>query len=134
VTTKKPTLGRGLADLLGQKQRPVPTAVPVDAGAAPAAAPATAAEPAHRSPPGDELASLPVGLLQRGKYQPRVDMRQEALEELAISIRSQGVIQPIVVRALARAGRRASRSATRSSPASAAGAPRRLPACRGSRP
>ena len=39
----------------------------------------------------------------RGKYQPRVDMRQEALEELAISIRQQGVIQPIVVRPLARA-------------------------------
>ncbi len=36
----------------------------------------------------------------RGKYQPRADMRQEALEELAISIRNQGVIQPIVVRPL----------------------------------
>ena len=42
--------------------------------------------------------------MQRGKYQPRVDMRQEALEELAISIRQQGVIQPIVVRPLATAG------------------------------
>ena len=46
----------------------------------------------------DELAHLPVEQLTRGKYQPRVDMRQEALEELAISIRNQGVIQPIVVR------------------------------------
>jgi len=36
--------------------------------------------------------------LQRGKYQPRVDMRQETLQELADSIRVQGVIQPIVVR------------------------------------
>ena len=45
--------------------------------------------------------------LQRGKYQPRVDMRQEALEELAISIRNQGVIQPIVVRPLAERRRRA---------------------------
>jgi ParB family chromosome partitioning protein len=51
-------------------------------------------------PAGEELASLPVASLQRGRYQPRTDMRQEALEELAISIRSQGVIQPIVVRAL----------------------------------
>jgi ParB family chromosome partitioning protein len=74
--------------------------VRVTAGAAaetpaPAAAPGAAAAPA-----GDQLVSLPVELLQRGKYQPRVDLRQEALEELAISIRSQGVIQPIVVRAL----------------------------------
>ena len=55
-------------------------------------------------------------------------MRPEALEELAHSIRAQGVIQPIVVRPLGppAAGQR---SATRSSPASAAGAPRRSPAC-----
>ena len=42
----------------------------------------------------------PLDQLERGKYQPRIDMRQEALEELAISIRNQGVIQPIVVRPL----------------------------------
>jgi len=53
---------------------------------------------------GDELAHLPLDVLQRGKYQPRVDMRQEALEELAISIRNQGLIQPIVVRPLQGAG------------------------------
>jgi ParB family chromosome partitioning protein len=46
------------------------------------------------------MAHLPLTALQRGKYQPRVDMRQEALEELAISIRNQGLIQPIVVRPL----------------------------------
>ena len=46
---------------------------------------------------------MPLGELTRGKYQPRIDMRQEALEELAISIRNQGVIQPIVVRPLANA-------------------------------
>lgn len=49
------------------------------------------------------MAHLPLEELTRGKYQPRVDMRQEALEELAISIRNQGVIQPIVVRPLANA-------------------------------
>ena len=48
----------------------------------------------------DELKSLPVDLLRRGKYQPRTDMRQESLEELADSIRAQGVVQPIVVRPL----------------------------------
>ncbi|MEX5623741.1 ParB/RepB/Spo0J family partition protein, partial [Pseudomonas syringae] len=41
---------------------------------------------------------LPVELIQRGKYQPRRDMDPEALEELAHSIRSHGVMQPIVVR------------------------------------
>ena len=103
MSQKKPSLGRGLADLLGQaKPRPLPAApVPVTAGAPVAAAPVEQpATPAHKPPPGEELASLPVDLLQRGRYQPRADMRQEGLEELAISIRSQGVIQPIVVRPL----------------------------------
>src|SRR5690606_30100575 len=40
----------------------------------------------------------PVELIQRGKYQPRRDMHTEALEELAESIKAQGVMQPIVVR------------------------------------
>ncbi|HLK70707.1 MAG TPA: ParB/RepB/Spo0J family partition protein [Steroidobacteraceae bacterium] len=46
----------------------------------------------------DVLERLPLDLLQRGRYQPRVDMRPESLAELAESIRSQGVVQPIVVR------------------------------------
>ena len=50
--------------------------------------------------PEDELQRLPVDLLQRGKYQPRIDMRQETLQELADSIKAQGVVQPIVVRPL----------------------------------
>jgi ParB family chromosome partitioning protein len=48
----------------------------------------------------DELKPLPVDLLRRGKFQPRKDMRQESLEDLADSIRAQGVVQPIVVRPL----------------------------------
>ncbi|WP_049631336.1 ParB/RepB/Spo0J family partition protein [Cellvibrio sp. pealriver] len=47
-----------------------------------------------------KLAHLPVELIQRGKYQPRRDMHQEALEELAESIKVQGVMQPIVVRSI----------------------------------
>ncbi len=47
-----------------------------------------------------ELKKLPVDLVEPGKYQPRRQMTTEALEELANSIRSQGVIQPIVVRRL----------------------------------
>ena len=77
---RKPTLGRGLADLLGQA-RPLMAQ--------------TALAPEHR---GEELAKLPLDLLQRGRYQPRMDMRTETLAELADSIKAQGVVQPIVVR------------------------------------
>ncbi|PCI60494.1 MAG: chromosome partitioning protein ParB [Gammaproteobacteria bacterium] len=45
-----------------------------------------------------ELQKLPIELLQPGKYQPRKDMSAEALEDLSSSIKSQGIIQPIVVR------------------------------------
>ncbi|MGA3158002.1 MAG: ParB/RepB/Spo0J family partition protein [Steroidobacteraceae bacterium] len=79
MSTKKTTLGRGLADLLGQSR----------------------SSAAARPPAADELANLPVDLLQRGRYQPRLDMRPESLNELADSIRAQGVVQPIVVRPLA---------------------------------
>ncbi|HEV7138227.1 MAG TPA: ParB/RepB/Spo0J family partition protein [Steroidobacteraceae bacterium] len=89
---KKPTLGRGLADLLGQMSPPRP--------APPAGQPQAAGAEA---PPGEELARLPLDVLQRGRYQPRIDMRPETLEELAASIRAQGVVQPIVVRPVAAA-------------------------------
>jgi ParB family transcriptional regulator, chromosome partitioning protein len=91
---KKPTLGRGLADLLGRPASPVAEVAVAHPPGAPAAAPP--GSPAAR--PGEELAKLPLDLLQRGRYQPRVDMRPESLQELADSIKSQGVVQPIVVR------------------------------------
>jgi ParB family chromosome partitioning protein len=47
-----------------------------------------------------ELQNLPLDLIQRGKYQPRRDMDPTALEELAQSIKTHGVMQPIVVRPL----------------------------------
>ena len=50
--------------------------------------------------PDEELQKIPVDLLQRGKYQPRIDMRQETLQELADSIKAQGLVQPLVVRPL----------------------------------
>ena len=50
------------------------------------------------------LRQLPVELLQRGQYQPRVDMRQDSLQELADSIKAQGVVQPIVARPIASGG------------------------------
>ena len=45
-----------------------------------------------------QLRELAVEFLQREKYQPRRDINAEALEELASSIRTQGVMQPLVVR------------------------------------
>jgi ParB family transcriptional regulator, chromosome partitioning protein len=84
MSQKKPTLGRGLADLLGQAR-----ALPPGDDGAPAGA---------RREVEEELQRLPLDLLQRGRYQPRLDMRAESLTELAESIRAQGVVQPIVVR------------------------------------
>ncbi|MBZ0093304.1 MAG: ParB/RepB/Spo0J family partition protein [Sulfuricellaceae bacterium] len=49
---------------------------------------------------GDELRSIQVGRLQPGKYQPRTKMDTESLQQLADSIRTQGVVQPILVRAV----------------------------------
>jgi len=46
----------------------------------------------------EKLTELTVGMIQRGKYQPRREMDPESLEELANSIRQQGIIQPLIVR------------------------------------
>jgi ParB family chromosome partitioning protein len=78
MTNKKHGLGRGLEALLGQG-----TPHPV---------------PGTPAPARDQLTHVPVDLLEKGKYQPRQDMREESLAELADSIRAQGVVQPIVVR------------------------------------
>jgi len=50
----------------------------------------------------DALATLPVGSIRPGKYQPRTRMDQNALAELAASIRVQGLMQPLLVRPLGR--------------------------------
>jgi len=52
--------------------------------------------------PRDALAMLPVGRIRPGKYQPRTKMDPEALAELAASIKSQGLIQPLLVRRIER--------------------------------
>ena len=88
---KRKSLGRGLEALLSSAKPapPPPAATPV---APPAAAPAKL--------PETGLREVPIELLRRGKYQPRFDMREDSLAELAESIRAQGVVQPIVVRPL----------------------------------
>jgi ParB family transcriptional regulator, chromosome partitioning protein len=95
MTVKKPSLGRGLAELSPLLAR----RIGVSDAEAPTAAPTAAA--AVAAVPGDRIANLPLDLLQRGKYQPRVDMRPESLADLAESIKAQGLVQPILVRPLA---------------------------------
>jgi ParB family chromosome partitioning protein len=88
MTTKKRGLGRGLDALLGgslKESRPAQ-------GSSSTAEESTAA--------GKSVDTLPVDLIQRGKYQPRRNFDQDKLQELADSIAAQGVIQPIVVRSV----------------------------------
>jgi ParB family chromosome partitioning protein len=84
MSGKKPSLGRGLAD---SRRCSRSASRPDGAGRA---APATLA--------GDRLASLPLDLLQRGKYQPRVDMRDRDLERTRGLDQIAGLVQPILVR------------------------------------
>jgi ParB family chromosome partitioning protein len=88
MSQKKPSLGRGLNALMG--------------GADAAPRPLAPVQPLPVPTPvaGDRLTRLPLDVLQRGRYQPRSHMDQEALNALAASIRTQGVVQPIVVRPL----------------------------------
>jgi ParB family chromosome partitioning protein len=82
---KRRGLGRGLDALLTS----TPNRKPDDA-----------AQSDKTSVTDSELQHLPIEQLQQGKYQPRKDMSSEALEDLSNSIRSQGIIQPIVVRSV----------------------------------
>jgi ParB family chromosome partitioning protein len=54
--------------------------------------------PGNETRGGEQQRSLPASSLQPGKYQPRTRMDRESLEELAASIRAQGLMQPILVR------------------------------------
>ena len=89
ATAKKRGLGRGLEALLGNAGR---------------VGPALGLAQAART---DSVTSLPIDALQAGRYQPRTGMDPTRLQELADSIRVQGVIQPIVVRALDARGKNA---------------------------
>ena len=74
---KKKRLGRGLGSLIGNIDE------------------VTSASETEKA---DGLTELDIDRIQRGRYQPRQNFDQQALEELADSIRSQGVVQPVVVR------------------------------------
>lgn len=79
AAAKKRGLGRGLDALLGGEGAAAPTVTEQQEG---------------------ELRHLPIQQIQPGKYQPRRHWNDEALDELAASIKAQGLIQPVVVRAL----------------------------------
>lgn len=79
MSIKKRKLNRGLDALLGTELAAGSASVETDIG-------------------DNELKQLPIEFLQRGQYQPRRDFNQEALDELANSIKAQGVMQPVVVR------------------------------------
>ncbi len=87
---KRKGLGRGL-DALLSPAAPAKTAPDAETPAEGKAAAAT----------DGDLRNIGVDLLDRGRYQPRLDMRTDSLNELADSIRAQGVVQPIVVRPVA---------------------------------
>jgi len=93
MVAKKRGLGRGLDALLGGTQA---ARREFDPNNEPSDSNDVATADSHEN----ELRDLPVDLLQPGKYQPRTDMNAESLQELANSIRAQGVLQPIVVRKL----------------------------------
>lgn len=84
MAVKKRGLGRGLDALLGSAQ------------------PATTAE--KKVTADTTLQQIPLTHIQPGKYQPRRDMDQASLEELAQSIKAQGIMQPIVLRSVANQG------------------------------
>lgn len=90
MTPKKRGLGKGLEALLGTstaaRQKQILADIQSESGDGPSVQ--------------GELRRMPLDSLQPGRYQPRKDMADHALEELASSIRMQGVIQPIVVRSL----------------------------------
>ena len=79
---KKRGLGKSLDALLAYTGSDAQSAVEVD------------------NKPQEKLTHLPVDLIQRGKYQPRREMDPQALEDLANSIRAQGIIQPLIVRSI----------------------------------
>ncbi len=81
MAARKRGLGRGLDALLG--------------GSQPQINGNTVTEPTVAA---DDINSLPLDLVQRGRFQPRRDFNPDSLQELADSIAAQGVVQPIVVR------------------------------------
>jgi ParB family chromosome partitioning protein len=86
-------LGRGLGALIREPEPQVPAAPPTT----PTAAAGAATAPAREAAPAGPL-QIDIDLIEPSPYQPRTRFREEALEELTRSIRTSGIIQPLVVR------------------------------------
>jgi ParB family chromosome partitioning protein len=86
----KPALGRGLGALLGGSP---PAGKPVSPGPA-----ATSPAPAPVLEPGERVQNVPLSRIRPCSLQPRKKFSDEALRELADSIREQGIVQPLIVR------------------------------------
>ncbi|MCK5721215.1 MAG: ParB/RepB/Spo0J family partition protein [Gammaproteobacteria bacterium] len=86
---KKRGLGKGLEALLGSGVHHLKD----DATAA-------VSSTAEQTPSSAEFQHLAIDVIQRGRYQPRTNFNLDALQELADSIKAQGVVQPIIVRPL----------------------------------
>jgi len=99
ATPPKKSLGRGLGNLIGggvakpATPAPAPTPAPAAATSAPASAPSPVPAAALLTP-----AELPVSVINPNPHQPRKEFDEAAVKELAESIRSEGLLQPIVVR------------------------------------
>jgi len=91
--SKKRGLGRGLDALLGDALAHNKPAMDAEVSIEPN-------DIEVKSNQESGIKHLPVEFIQPGQYQPRKDMHQEALEELAASIKAQGLMQPIVIRPL----------------------------------
>jgi ParB family chromosome partitioning protein len=105
AAAKKRGLGRGLDALLGGDGDASPSVIGQEG----------------------ELRMLPIQQIQPGKYQPRRHWNDEALDELAASIKAQGLIQPVVVRAIRQEQLRADR---RRAPLARGAARPAQPSCR----
>ena len=91
-------LGRGLGALIREPEPqvpapPTPAAQPYSTSSSSAAAAAPARETVHAGP-----LQIDIDLIEPSPYQPRTRFREEALDELARSIQSSGIIQPLVLR------------------------------------
>ncbi|HYG23244.1 MAG TPA: ParB/RepB/Spo0J family partition protein [Verrucomicrobiae bacterium] len=90
----KPALGRGLGALLGGAPTAAKPPSPSPAQASPASAPSAAIVADDR----ERVQRVPLNRIQPCAFQPRKDFAPEALQELADSIREQGIVQPLIVR------------------------------------
>ena len=94
TTRKKARLGRGLGALLGDVK-----SVAIDDNATDNSRPISRRQNPPPAAAKSGLREIPIERLQRGKYQPRGAIDKAALSELADTIRAQGIIQPLLVRA-----------------------------------